>query len=89
MSLKYLSLLMQRLPLSLVMVAFLCAVETVTIGQQFSRSVTFYQDAGEGYQRLEMSVGTSRVLTFKYDIPKVIINDGTVTAKPVLSLIHI
>ena len=83
MSLKYLSLLMQRLPLSLVIVAFLCTVATVTIGQQFSRSVAFYQDAGEGYQRLEMSVGTSRVLTFKYDIPKVIINDGTVTAKPV------
>ena len=83
MSLKYLSLLMQRLPLSLVIVAVLCAVATVTIGQQFSRSVAFYQDAGEGYQRLEMSVGTSRVLTFKYDIPKVIINDGTVTAKPV------
>jgi pilus assembly protein CpaC len=83
MSRKYIGLLRERTSLSLVALVIIGVVGSVTIAQQFSKPASFYQDAGEGYQKVEMSVGTSRVLTFEYDIPKVIINDGTVTAKPV------
>ncbi len=83
MSCNYFSLLRERTSLSIVAIIVIGMVASVTIAQQLSKPASFYQEAGEGYQKIEMSVGTSRVLTFEYDIPKVIINDGTVTAKPV------
>ncbi|HAN97671.1 MAG TPA: hypothetical protein DCQ98_09695, partial [Planctomycetaceae bacterium] len=43
----------------------------------------FFEPVGEGYQKLEMAVGTSRVLRFGYDIPKVWVSEGIVSAKPI------
>lgn len=43
----------------------------------------FYQDIGEGYLKLELSAGTSRVLRFPYDIPKVVVNNDLVSARPI------
>lgn len=43
----------------------------------------FYQEVGEDYLKIELSAGTSRVLRFPYDIPKIVVNNDVVSARPI------